>query len=143
MDELRTNGDGQVGITGNLQMGLEASPQGSPSQQQLQAKDLQQTSPTEQSQPQSPSLSPQQQQQQQQQQQLPSQAKKLQKRHKQQQLQALLQTPVTMLPDGRLISTFTPVTANMGGASGSPSAGAAPMSPSSLSRAKGGSSVAS
>ncbi|KAJ2753272.1 hypothetical protein H4S06_003775 [Coemansia sp. BCRC 34490] len=141
MDELRTNGDGQVGITGNLQMGLEASPQGSPSQQQLQAKDLQQTSPTEQPLPQSPLLPPQQQQQQQQQ--LPSQAKKLQKRHKQQQLQALLQTPVTMLPDGRLISTFTPVTANMGGGSGSPSAGAAPMSPSSLSRAKGGSSVAS
>ncbi|KAJ2659848.1 hypothetical protein IWW48_003254 [Coemansia sp. RSA 1200] len=141
LDELRTNGDGQMGITGNLQMGLEASPQGSPSQQQQQSKDSQQTSPTEQSQPQSPSLPPQQQQQQQQQQ-LP-QAKKFQKRHKQQQLQALLQTPVTMLPDGRLISTFTPVTATMGGGSGSPSAGAAPMSPSSLSRAKGGSSVAS
>ncbi|KAJ1992872.1 hypothetical protein GGI25_002690 [Coemansia spiralis] len=139
VDELRVQLDGQLGIAGGAQLAPEipvASVPKPPTQQQMQSHQHQQqyqNQQPQQMQPQQQQLQPQQQQPQSQQlqpQQLqpPSQQqKKFQKRHKQQQLQALLQTPITMLPDGRLLSTFTPVTANAAAANAtSPSASNAP-----------------
>ncbi|KAJ2570336.1 hypothetical protein IW140_002429 [Coemansia sp. RSA 1813] len=119
LDELRIHTDAQIGITGNMQAGTEDLPQTPPVQQPKQRQKQQQSSPVQQ-----PQLQPQ-----------SAQAKKFQKRYKQQQqLQALLQTPITMLPDGRLLSTFTPVTTNMGD-SGAPADAMLPLA-SGLSKAK-------